>query len=288
MEITKASLDIGAIVTGVDVRKLDDATWDKMYQAFLDHLVLVVRGQKGLSMEEYLNYSARFGPLKPHIVRRQRHPTHPNLMVMDNGIGKPGEITVNVSKEVLRTRGVGWHTDLSYEFPSAKATQLYALALPSAGGDTLFTSCYASYDALPHKLKHRIANLKASYRYGGANSDVIELLDESDRNREATIHPIVRIHPETGRKSLYFDDHKLVKILDVDAAEHDDLAAELRSRMAVPGLELRHKWQMGDIVIWDNRCALHSATGDYPPNERRAFWRITIMDFGWQSDRLSA
>ena len=288
MEIVKASPDIGAMVTGVDVRDLDEATWKAMYQAFLDRQVLVVRGQHGLTMEEYLDYSARFGPLKPHIVRRQRHPKYPNLMVMDNGIGKPDEITKDVSKEVLRTRGVGWHTDLSYESPSAKATQLYALALPSRGGDTLFTSCYASYDALPQELKDRIADLKASYRYGGANPKVVELLDEKDRTLAPVVHPLVKVHPETGRKALYFDDHKLVQILGVDEAEHDALVAELKSRMVVPGLELRHKWQMGDIVIWDNRCALHSATGDYPPNERRAFWRITIMDYGWQSDRLSA
>ena len=287
MEIRKQTPTIGAEIVGVDVRNLDDAQFNRIYQAWLDNIVLVIRGQT-LSIQDYLSYSSRFGRIKPHLVRRSRHPEFPELMLMDNKVADNRVENQTISIETLRTRGGQWHTDLSYEDVAAKATQLHALAIPSTGGDTLYANSYAAYDALPDRLKQRIATLSACYKYGGRGRRQVELLEEADRNRQPAVHPLTKVHPETGRTALYFNAAQVLNILDVDTAESDDLIAELTGYTVQPGHEYRHKWQLGDIVIWDNRCALHRATGDYPPGERRSMWRVTIMERSWQEQRLSA
>ena len=166
MEIRKLTPHIGAEIVGVDVNNLTDSDFKKIYQAWLDHIVIVIRGQD-LSIEQFLAHSERYGRVKPHLVLRSRHPTFPKLMLMDNVIADNRVKDQTIDTEVLRTRGGGWHTDLSYEVTPAKATQLHAQIIPSTGGDTLFASSYAAYDALPAKLRERIANMKAGYRYGG-------------------------------------------------------------------------------------------------------------------------
>ena len=286
IEVRQVSPRIGAEVVGVDVRTLDDASIRVIYQAFLDHIVVVIRGQQ-LSEDEFLAYSARFGELKPHIVRKHHHPKNPLLMLMDNMVFDVKKGKEDKAVPVLVQRGARWHTDLSFEYPSAKATQLYSRAIPSRGGDTLFSNSYDSYERLPESVKRRIENLSATYCYGGRQKVGVELLDAADLNRAPATHPLVRVHPETGRKALYFDNGKLLDFVGIDAMEGAALAAELHRHVDVEA-DYRHKWQLGDIVIWDNRCSLHSATGDAPPDERRAFWRVTIMEEGWeQHQRLS-
>jgi taurine dioxygenase len=161
-----------------------------------------------------------------------------------------------------------------------KATQLYALAIPSTGGDTLFASTYAAYDALPQKLRQRIEGLSGAYIYGGAKKIAIDLLNEEDRNLPPVLHPLIRVHPETGRKVLYFDPNKLLHIDGVSAAQSDALIEELTGYMVQPDAQYRHKWRKGDIVIWDNRCSYHKAAADYPPHEDRIHWRVSIKDKG--------
>jgi taurine dioxygenase len=287
MEIRKQTPTLGAEILGIDVRRIDADQFAKIYQAWLDHIVLVIRGQD-LTIPDYLRYSSRFGRIKPHLVRRSRHPEFPELMLMDNRIGDNRVSEQTISTETLRTRGGQWHTDLSYEDVAAKATQLYSRAVPSSGGDTLFTSTYASYDALPERLRQRIASLSATYKYGGRGRRQIELLEPADRERKPAQHPLVKVHPETRRPVLYFNAAQILGIVGLEAQESDDLIAELTTYMVQPGHEYRHRWQVGDVVIWDNRCALHRATGDYPPGEHRSMWRVTIMEQDWQEQRLSA
>src|SRR3954468_6692258 len=194
MEIRRCSPGIGAEVFGVDVRTLDDAGFAPLYQAWLDANVLVVHGQS-LTIPEFLDYSRRFGRLEPHLTANTRHPDHPELTVMDT----KASAQQGVSTQTVRTRGMGWHTDLTFEKVTAKATQLYSIAIPSRGGDTLFANMYAAYDALPQRLKDRIAPLKAAYLYGGKVKRGHDLLDPADRNRAPVHHPLVRVHPETKR-----------------------------------------------------------------------------------------
>ena len=279
LEFRKVTPTIGVEVTGVDVRDLDDATFSKIYQAFLDNIVMVIRGQQDLQIEEYLRHSRRFGHVKPHLVARQRHPQYPDLMLLDNQIADQTDKNTTISRETLQSRGSGWHTDLSYEQIPAKATELYPIFLPSYGGDTKFASSYAAYDALPERLKAKIENLTGNYVYGGkVQRSTVAFLDEKDRNRKPVVHALAKVHAETGRTSLYFDPRKIISINGMEAQEGADLIEELTGYMIQPGYEYQHQWQPGDIVIWDNRCAMHSAVGGYPPEERRLFWRVTIME----------
>ena len=102
------------------------------------------------------------------------------------------------------------------------------------------------------------------------------------------MHPFVQVHPETGRKILYFNGGQVIDILGVDAEESDALIAQLKAHTESADGDYRHKWQAGDVVIWDNRCSIHTATGDYPVNERRTMWRTTIMNEGWQRQARTA
>ncbi len=159
-----------------------------------------------------------------------------------------------------------------------KATQLYALEIPSYGGDTLFANMYTAYENLPDALKKRIEGLQAEFVYGGRTRQGIDLLDPEDQKRPPAVHPIARVHAETGRTSLYVNPVHITRIVGLSQSDSDALIEELFSHMVQPGAEYRHRWQAGDIVIWDNRCSIHAATGGYPLNEKRIHWRVTIME----------
>jgi taurine dioxygenase len=272
MKIERPHPRIGAIATDVDVRSLSDPDWKALYRAWLEGIVLVVRGQS-LTIEEFLAYSRRFGQVKAHRVRRTRHPDHPEVTVMGIGTRK-ADGTVD---KTIYDRGGGWHTDSPWDQEICKGTQLYGLAIPSYGGDTLFASMYEAYDTLPEALKKRIQGLQAEHVYGGRSRRGNLLLEPEDRNLPPAVHPIVRVHEETGRTSLYANPTHIVRIQGLPDAEGEALIAELTEHMVKTEAQYCHRWQVGDIVIWDNRCALHSATGGYPIEEKRIHWRTTIM-----------
>jgi taurine dioxygenase len=273
IQIEPTGAGLGVIVSGLDARTMNETEWQTVYRAWLDHNgVLVLRGQN-LAIADFLAYGYRFGTVVPHVVRKSRHPKHPHLTVM--GIG-----TRNPDGSVNRTvyaRGQGWHTDGPCDARGCKGTMLYALVeLPSRGGDTLFANMCMAYAALPDTLKRRIEGLAADYVYGGADRKGNDLLEPDARDAPPVRHPLVRTHPETGRKSLYFNAHHLLEIAGLSRADGEALIADLTAHQIAPGAEYRHRWQPGDVVIWDNRCTLHSATADYPIEERRIHWRCTI------------
>lgn len=285
INISPATPEIGAEISGVDVRNLDDAAFRLIYRAFLDHIVIVVRGQN-LTEQDFLDFSARFGELKPHITKKAHHPQYPDLLLMDNRILDTRKADEAVSAPPLLVKlGAVWHTDTSYDYVTAKATGMYSVMVPSRGGDTLFSNSYAAYDALPPTLKRRIDGLSATYVYGGRLKRQQERLEDSERGRPAAVHPLVQVHPETGRKTLYFNDGQIMTVLGVNSQESDALIAELAQRTGSTDGDYRHKWQAGDVVLWDNRCSIHCATGDYPVNERRVNWRTTIMERGWKTQQ---
>lgn len=276
IDVTKVEPGIGAEVRGLILAKMSDDEFAVLYKAFLDRNVLIVRDQD-LSIEEFLGYSARFGVLKPHISRKTRHPDYPELTVMGVAPARPdGSID-----QTIRSRGSGWHTDTPYWQEPAKATQLYGIEIPTEGGDTLFANMYAAYDALPEELKARIEPLSARYTYGGRTRQGIDLLDPVDQARAPVTHRLARVHPETGRKALYVNPIHVLDIVGLPKQESDALLEELFTYMLQPGCEYRHKWQKGDVVIWDNRCSLHAAAGGYPVDQKRIHWRTTIMEPGY-------
>lgn len=282
VQIRRMGPQIGVEVTDVDVKTLDDAGFAPIYQAWLDHNVMVVRDQD-LKIEDFLRYSRRFGTVVPHPSKSTRHPEIPEITMLGINKFKP-DGTLNQS--IYRRGAEGWHTDGAYDAVPFKATQLYALAIPSTGGDTLFASMYAAYEGLPEHLKQRLDGLVGGFTYGGRRK-AQALLNEEDRDWKPVFHPIIRTHPETGRKALYFDPGKIVSIEGIDESEANDVIDELTDRMIQPDAEYRHKWRVGDIVIWDNRCSYHRAAGDYPPNEDRIHWRVSIKDFA-ESAQLAA
>ena len=152
VEIRRMGPQIGVEVTGVDVRTLDDAGFAPIYQAWLDHNVMVVRDQE-LTIEEFLRYSRRFGLVVPHPSKSTRHPQIPEITLL--GINK-FDADGNLNLAIYRRGAEGWHTDGAYNQQPFKATQLYALAVPSRGGDTFFANGYAAYEALPQRLKQRL------------------------------------------------------------------------------------------------------------------------------------
>jgi taurine dioxygenase len=268
MRIERPEPRIGAIVTGVDVNRLAGDEWRALYDAWLSHNVLVVRDQ-ALAVEQFLAYSRLFGRLKPHRVRRTHHPLYPELTVSGENARKADGSTL--------ARGQGWHTDGPWDTEIVKATQLYAVEVPSTGGDTLFANMYAAYDALPESLRKRIEGLEAEFVYGERTCQGIDGEPEG-RAQPCAVHSIVRTHSETGRKALYVNPIYLQRIVGLPEAQSAALIDELFSYMVQPSAEYRHRWEPGDLVIWDNRSSIHCATGGYPLSERRIHWRVTIME----------
>ena len=275
IEIRRLGPQIGAEIHGVDVKTLDDAGFAAIYRAWLDSNVVVVPGQD-LQIEDFLRYSRRFGLVLPHPSKMTRHPDYPEITMLGvNKFGPDGALDM----AIYRRGAEGWHTDGAYDEEPFKATQLYALAVPSRGGDTLFASGYAAYDALPERLRRRLDGVMGAFSYGGRRGGS-PLLDKEDQDWRPVFHPIIRTHPETGRKSLYLDPGKIVDIVGCEREESNALIAELKGYMIQPDAEYRHQWRKGDIVIWDNRCSYHKAAGDYPPEEDRIHWRVSINDYG--------
>jgi taurine dioxygenase len=273
MEVRRLGSQIGVEILGVDVRTLDDAGFARIYRAWLDHNVAVVPGQV-LELDDFVTYSRRFGQVVPHPSKMTRHPEHPEVTLLGvNKFGADGALDL----AIYRRGAEGWHTDGAYDEEPFKATQLYALAVPSRGGDTHFASMYAAYDALPSRLKEHLAGRKGAFTYGGRKK-ATALLNAEDRDWTPVFHPIIRTHPETGRQGLYFDPGKILYIEGLEPAESDALIDELTERMIQAEGLYTHHWRKNDIVIWDNRCSYHKAAGDYPPEEDRIHWRVSIKE----------
>ncbi len=264
---------IGALITGVDVKTMDDATFRKIYQTWLDCNVIAVRGQE-LGVDDYLKYSRRFGFVCPHPAKTTRHPDYPEITLLGaNKFRADGTL----DRDIYLRGAEGFHTDGSYEEIPYKATQLYAIAIPSKGGDTHFSSAYAAYEQLPQRLKDRLEGRYGLFKYGGRKKTNL-LLNPEDRDAKPARHQIIRTHVETGRKLLYFDQNKILSIEGLEEAESTAIIDEMTAFMAQPPDQYRHQWRRGDIVIWDNRCSYHNAAGDYPPEEERIHWRVSIKD----------
>jgi taurine dioxygenase len=257
----------------VDVKQLDNAGFAPIYDAWLKYGVTVVRDQE-LQIEEFLRYSQRFGVIIPHPSKSTRHPDHPEITVLGTDKFRADG---TLDQAVYRRGAEGFHTDGAYDETPFKATKLYALAIPSTGGDTHFSSMYRAYEALPERLKNLLEGRNGAFTYGGRTGETA-LLNPEDRHEPPAFHPMIRTHSETERRSLYFDPGKILYIEGLEPTQSNDVIDELTERMIVPGAGYTHQWRVGDIVIWDNRCLVHKAAGDYPPEEDRIHWRVSIKE----------
>lgn len=247
---------LGAVVTNADLEHLDDRTWSQIHTAFLDYGVLVFPGQQ-LSEAGQGAFASRFGELE------KLHPKQPGATVMiantkaDGTVARPDETQYQVLKG-----NEGWHTDSTYMPLASKAAMLYALVLPPAGGETEFADMRAAWDALDAATQEKIESLSAyhSLYYSqwrlGYTHNTDNLYGFHDKG--APLRPIVKTHPETGRKSIYTGRHAY-GIPGMGAAESERFLDDLLAQACLPPRTYLHRWTLGDLVVWDNRCLMHRA-----------------------------
>ncbi len=283
--------DFGAEITGIDLScPMDDETFAAVRDAFFKNSIVVFRDQK-ITEEQQIAFSRRFGDLEIHVLKQFLHPRHPEILMISNVVEDGRNIGIVDA-------GRYWHSDLCYKAVPSMCSALYAVEIPrddkgNVLGDTLFASTAASYDALPENLKRRLAGLKAlnslehTFDRSRKDADIrTEQIDDKNISRTTVnaeqkkvaeaVHPVIRTHPVTGRKCIYVNDSTTVKIVDVPASESEELLGELRARCIREDFVYRHKWRIGDLVMWDNCSSQHQAVADYALPQRRRMHRTTI------------
>jgi taurine dioxygenase len=261
----------GAEVRGIDLAiPVDPETRVQLNDAFSRRHVLVIRGQT-LSPHRMLDAVRLFGEVFPQHNTRFALPDCPEIHYISNQDKFPD------GRRYIP--GEGWHTDHSNDARPPKATVLHAVTLPSKGGDTQFANMAAAYDALPDVTRQRLQDLTAIHVYQSSHS-ARKLMDLPSAARErvpnAVLHPIVRTHPETGRKSIYINPIRIEGILGLNHNEALPLLDELLAHATASRFQYRHAWEPGDLLLWDNRCLLHKANGDYDMNEMRYLYRVML------------
>jgi taurine dioxygenase len=269
--ITLLSSHTGAEVRGIDLREpIDNAIRERLNRAFIDYSVLVIRDQD-LSAPDFLQAMQLFGDIFPQHNPRFQVPECPMIHYISNQ-DRFEDGTVYIP-------GEGYHTDHSNDARPPKATALHAVKLPKSGGDTQFINMCEAYAALPEKTKAQLDELKARHVYQSKHSER-KLMALSDEKRKAiaefVIHPLVRTHPESGRKALYINPIRIEEIVGMEASEALPLLDRLLEHSTQLKFEYRHKWSSGDVVIWDNRCLMHKANGDYPVDQVRYLYRLML------------
>ncbi len=273
-EVIPTSACLGAEVKGVDLKALDGAAFARVKQAWLDHSVILVRDQT-LSDQDLLTFGHRFGNLDwaPVQENGQRFvPDLPEIYIVSN---------VTVNGEPIGSLGAGeavWHTDMSYLAVPPKASILYAIEVPSTGGNTSFCDMYRIYEALPSTLKDRIEGLKikhdGTYNSGGYVRQGVSPTDDPRSSRGA-VHPLVCTHPDTRRRMLYLGRRRNAYLMGLDLAESEALLDELWAFVSRPEFAWEHTWRAGDLVLWDNRCTMHRRD-PFDASARRIMHRLQI------------
>ncbi len=278
IKITPLSAACGAEITGVDLtQELSAPTVAAIRQAWHDHIVLVFRGQE-ITEEQQLRFASYFGSLgrrKEAMFREELQSrnqgtkqVNPNILLVSN---------IKEKGEPIGAFGEGemwFHIDSGYAEKPYNYTFLYALELPSTGGNTQFSNMYKAYDALPADLKIRLAGKKALHIHEYERSAKVELRDDLSKSAHF-FHPVFSTHAETGRKSLFVDRLMTARIEGLPKEENESLLEQLYEIGERPEFIYEHKWQLGDFVMWDNRCAIHARTW-FPPEERRLLRRCAI------------
>jgi alpha-ketoglutarate-dependent taurine dioxygenase len=270
--ITKLSPHTGAEVCGADLTQpLHRSLRELLTRAFSAHSVLVIRDQR-LDAPQFLAAMQNFGEIFPQHNTRFAVRECPLVHYISNQ-DKLEDGSVYIP-------GEGYHTDHSNDSVPPKATALHAVKLPTAGGDTQFVNMHEAYEALSAAMRRRIDGRMARHVYQSRYSER-KLPQLAGERRETigtatVVHPLVRTHPESGRKALYINPIRIEEIVGIETSEALALLDELLAHSTQPRFEYRHKWRPGDTVIWDNRCLLHKANGDYPVSQVRYLYRLML------------
>ena len=266
LTIHRLSGTLGAEIHGANLLAgLSNADFDEIHQAFLDHKVIVLRGQHGLSPDQQKDFARRFGTLNIHPYVKGMD-DHPELMEI---IKEPDEKT---------NFGGGWHSDMSFLEEPALGSVLHAIDVPPYGGDTLFADQQAAYDRLSDGLKATLQGITASKEYGadGYSAAVRQSMDaKAAPDAPEYEHPVIRTHPETGRKGLFINPAFTLRFAGWSRKESRPLLNYLFDLSREERNTCRVRWQEGDVTMWDNRCVWHYALNDYH-GHRRHMRRATI------------
>ena len=265
---------MGTEVIGVDLAQdLDDTLFAALYRAFLDYQLLLFR-DLDLPPGRQVAFARRFGEVQVHVMDQYHASGHPELYFLSNlnQDGRPNGRHPD--------RGtLAWHSDGSWRPRTGQATIMYAVEVPAVGGETHFCDMYGAYQALSADQKNRLAGLRAVHNLAFSRSrrhGEDPLSEAQQREVPPVTHPLIRTHPETGRKCVYLGDHAET-IEGMDYAAGRALVEELNATIVRPELIYRHRWRPRELIVWDNRCLLHRATEYDAAQERRVMRRCTIV-----------
>ncbi len=270
MQIDPLSDVLGAAVTGVDLGVLAGPDISaSLENALTEHLMLCIRDQV-LKPQAFAQASRIFGPPKTFVLRRDRLDGAPEVSVVSN---RPPSLE---GKPLVQAKY--WHTDDSYLAEPATLTLLHAKTLPDDGGDTEFINCYQVLEALPPAMRDRIEGLRAVHKYRSRRNQswVAKRSAEEEAETPPVDHPLIRTHPKSAKQSLYINPNRIDHILGWTEAESDALLDKLYEFAFQPQFQYRHRWQPGDMVVWDNRCTMHRANADYDLSQPRVMHRIML------------
>jgi taurine dioxygenase len=273
MSITVRPLSyaLGAEIQGVDLAgPLSNSEFDQIHRAFLERGILLFREQR-ITREQHIAFSRRFGELDRHdSLPRDRHPDYPELLLVTNIPEKDGK------ESASKYTGQQWHSDMSFTLEPSLGSLLRGITIPPVGGDTMFTNMTMAYEALSDGMKRMIEPLHAIHtgRRKVLDADT-EREKEQKKLNPPIAQPVVRVHPETGRKALYIGE-KVSCFVGMTEEESRPLIDYLVKHATRPQFVYRHQWKQDDIILWDNRCTMHIALGDYQDGEIRHLERTTV------------
>jgi alpha-ketoglutarate-dependent taurine dioxygenase len=276
MKITKIKEHIGAEVTGIDLREpIDAATRQRLNEAAAEHVALVIRDQHNFTPAQYQSAAENFGELMEDQNRRYIADGVPLVSILDN------RFTDSKGGQAKVMKNGTWHTDHTNQERPPKFTMLYPVALPdNGGGYTEVCNMRAAYDALPKEWKDRITPMKtencliSSARYAIANPDILK--EQLEAKKPFTVAPLVRTHPETGTKAIWFHKGKTERVIGMEPQETQDFLEELLDLAIKPEFTYAHRYKLGDMLIIDNRSAMHKAGANFDMSQHRRLYRILV------------
>lgn len=276
IELKPLSDGLGVEVLGADLGKpLQPEDFAPIRKALADNSILLFR-ETNITTTQQIDFSRNFGKLEKHVLDQFCHKDHPEIYIVSN-VKENGEYigAANAGEE--------WHSDLSYMENPSLGSALRAIEVPPVGGETGFAGMYAAYDALPETMRKRIDNLKAVHSFAffySSKKGRAPLTHEQKAKTPDVVHPVVRTNPENGRKAIYVCETLCPSIVGMPDDEGRDLIAELTRFSTQPQFTYSHRYVAGDMILWDNRSAMHRAMGGYGDQHRRVMYRTTIEGDG--------